>query len=164
MSDYNSLVINVKKDRLPGVPNEWVDFSNQIKSLTRDIVTPPLNQGGDLASVVSGMPTVFARANLFKNALQYTNDIASEESGLMDFYNNLISEWRGIIAAIALDYPRIKVERIFLHYSDGEDLRNTKNVYEPKGAFGNALFERRPLWSLQGNVPVEQNHPFIDVI
>lgn len=164
MAEYNSLVITVEKDRPAGKPNDWTDFSNQIKSLTRDIKTPPLNDSSDLSAVVSGMPTVFARANLFKNALQYTNDATSEDSGLLNFYGNLISEWRGIIAAIALDYTRIKVERIYLRYSDGADIINTKNVYEPKGAFGNALFDRRPLWSQQGNVPEDQNYPFVDVI
>lgn len=168
MADYKAIVIDVKeKSRPNGVEEQWADITTHMPILTRDIITPALDKSSDLTSVVSGMPTVFARANLFKLAIDYIQEPAesSEKAeGLMNFYSNLVDEWRGFIACLALDYTRIEVRRISLKYSDGKDFANTANIYEPKGAFGNALFERKQLWSLQGVASNEDSSPFIDVI
>ena len=110
------------------------------------------------------MPSVFSRANLFKLALDYISDEKEKTDGLLKFYESLIDEWRGLIACIALDYPNISVERIALTYTDGRQIDSTSNLYEPKGAFGNALFERKPLWALQGSSENTRTEPFIDVI
>jgi hypothetical protein len=45
----------------------------------------------DIGAIVSGMPTVYARANLFRNALDNVSDKDAEASGLMLFYKNLIT-------------------------------------------------------------------------
>ncbi|MBK8627932.1 MAG: hypothetical protein IPN86_20930 [Saprospiraceae bacterium] len=74
----------------------------------------------DIGAIVSGMPTVYARANLFKNALDNVTDKDAEASGLMLFYKNLINEWRGLISCIALNYKDIEIQRLRLQYSDGK--------------------------------------------
>ena len=78
----------------------------------------------------------------------------------------LSSEWRGFIACIALDYSRMKTERVDLVYSDGKDTKDTSNIYEPKGTFGNMLFHRKPLWCLKDEDTDEAHRgiPFIDII
>lgn len=171
MPDYKAIVIDVEPKSTPqGVADKWEDVTQHMPILTRDIKTPALDTESDLTSVVSGMPTVFARSNLFKLAIDYVQNPAQQgekpgTGGLINFYNNLVDEWRGFIACIALDYSKIKVHRIKLEYSDGKDISETeKNLYEPKGAFGNMLFSRKELWMLQGQSAVNNKVPFIDVI
>lgn len=168
MANYKAIVIDVKPKSTPnGREQEWTDVTTHMPILTRDIKTPALDSKSDLTSVVSGMPTVFARANLFKLAIDYVDTPESEREeadGLLNFYKNLVDEWRGFIACIALDYTRISVRRIRLGYSDGKSIAETKNIYEPKGAFGNVLFERRKLWMEQGTAVTVDAEPFIDVI
>ena len=149
MAVFESLVIGVKSQSKPaGKPQEWAPLGN-MATFTKDILTPTLAKGADMSAIVSGIPTIYARINLFKNAISYIQDIRgaenSENDGLMKFYVDLVSEWRGFLACLAFDYKNIRVDRIELAYSDGEDIAGTNNIYEPKGAFGNMLFERKPL-------------------
>jgi hypothetical protein len=171
MTKLKPLVIKVNENSVPnGDPYKWNNISEQIESFTRDIITPDLNISKDgkananIAPIVSGMPTIFARANLFKLAIDYPKDSNGTSSGLLDFYSTLVDEWRGLIACIALDYANIEVERIYLTYSDNKRVKDTGNIYEPKGAFGNLLFDKKPLWCEQNQNNNEENEPFIDVI
>jgi hypothetical protein len=82
----------------------------------------------------------------------------------MLFYKNLINEWRGLISCIALNYKDIEIQRLRLQYSDGKSIFETENIYEPLGAFGNMLFERKPLWCDQTLATNDEKIPFIDVI
>lgn len=149
MAEYKSIVIKVKDKSIPpGLANEWSDVTTHMPILTRDIKTPALDAKSDLTAVVSGMPTIFARANLFRLAIDYVGAITpktDESEGLLNYYKNLVDEWRGFIACIALDYTLIEVRRIKLAYSDKKSFDQTSNIYEPKGAFGRVLFERAPL-------------------
>ena len=165
-----ALAIKVKPTaEPPGVEYKW-DRIPQINRFTQDIVIPEIAAEKDgtskvnIGTIVSGMPTVFARANLFKKAIENVTDKNAETSGLMLLYKSLFYEWRGLIACLALNYKDLNVERIYLQYSDGKDLMTTKNVYEPIGAFGNVLFERKPLWCDQGLSSNSEKIPFIDVI
>ncbi len=168
MAEYKAIVIKVKDRSVPqGVGNEWSDVTTHMPILTRDIKTPALDAKSDLTAVVSGMPTIFARANLFRLAIDYVGapeTKTDENDGLLNYYKNLVDEWRGFIACIALDYTLIDVRRIKLTYSDNKPFDQTTNIYEPKGAFGRVLFERAPLWSEHGNDVENRDIPFIDVI
>jgi hypothetical protein len=158
------------KSNPPGKSEYKWDIIPEIDNFTKNIVIPELGieKDGtakvDIGAIVSGMPTVFARANLFRNALDNVTDKSAEVSGLMLFYKSLIDEWRGFIACIALNYKDIKIERLNLQYSDGKNILETENIYEPLGAFGNMLFERKPLWCDQTLSSNEEKIPFIDVI
>lgn len=164
------LVIKVQPKSIPnGVAGKWNDISKQMPTFTRDIITPDIGgkdgqNAGNIGAIVSGMPSIFARANLFKLALNYISDKNAEVSGLMGFYKSLTDEWRGFIACLALDYANVKAERIYLQYTDKKNISETANIYEPKGAFGNMLFEKKPLWCDQGLPKNEERIPFIDVI
>ncbi|MBP5327060.1 MAG: hypothetical protein J6Y98_04005 [Bacteroidales bacterium] len=167
--NIKSLVIKVKDESIPkGASFKWHDFTASMEVFTRDIITPPIGDGSDSSSVnigavVSGMPTAFARANLFKLALDYV-DNNELDSGILAYYKMLVSEWRGFIGCMALDYANVRAERIYLKYSDGNSIAETHNIYEPKGAFGNVLFERRDLWCDQNASENAEKTPFIDVI
>lgn len=158
------------KSNPPGKSEYKWDVIPEIDNFTRGIVIPELGieKDGlakvDIGAIVSGMPTVYARANLFRNALDNVTDKNAESSGLMLFYKNLINEWRGLISCIALNYKDIEIQRLRLQYSDGKNIFETENIYEPLGAFGNMLFERKPLWCDQTLASNDEKIPFIDVI
>ena len=146
----------------PASEYSWAKIG-EINTFTKQIITPSIGEEGssNIGSVISGMPTVFARANMFRNAFDNVSDQNMSGDNLNGFYKQLIDEWKGLITCIALNQEKITVKRISLTYSDGEDKGSTINMYEPKGSFGNMLFERKPLWS-DPNVP--DSKPFIDVI
>lgn len=165
MADSKPLVISVQPKSVPtGGPNEWRDMTAQIHVFTRDIITPDITSDADVAAMVSGIPTVFARANMFNTALSYSSSIKGSTSALNQYYLGLVDEWRGAIACIALDSNAIDVRTIELGYSDGKDYKDTANIYEPKGAFGNMLFERKQAWCSQKSSQNEKVLPFINVI
>lgn len=165
MADCKPLVISVQPKSVPnGGPNEWRDMTAQIHVFTRDIITPDITSDADVTAMVSGIPTVFARANMFNTALSYSNSIKGNTSALNQYYLGLVDEWRGAIACIALDSNAIDVRTIELGYSDGKDYKDTANIYEPKGAFGNMLFERKQAWCSQKVSQNEKVVPFINVI
>ncbi|MFA7081512.1 MAG: hypothetical protein WC135_02760 [Bacteroidales bacterium] len=153
-----------------GIEYKWDSLTSRMPSFTKSIITPAISVDKDgrsevnIGAIVSGMPTVFARANMFINALNTVTDKSANADGLLGFYKSLVDEWRGFIACIAFDYSELTVRRIYLSYSDGKKIIDTNNIYEPKGAFGNVLFERKPLWSDQTSAGNTDNYPFIDVI
>lgn len=158
------LVIDVvSRTALNGVLDKWEPIGN-IQAFTRDIITPELDENADKSAIVSGIPTVFARANMFSLALSYSGDsMANTSKGLITYYDDLIDEWKGLIACIALDSGKLTIKRIDLTYSDGKSIDKTGNLYETKGAFGNMLFNRESLWTEHTGEPGEQT-PFINVI
>lgn len=165
-----ALVIKVKPAAVPqGVEYAW-DKIPQLEVFTKNILIPDIaidqqgNSTVNIGSIVSGMPTVFARAGLFDNALNNVQDKDADVSGLMLFYKSLISEWKGLISCIALNYKDLAIQRVSLGYSDGKSIHETDNLFEAKGAFGNALFERRPLWCGLSAADNADHVPFIDVI
>ena len=172
MSDkrIKALAIKVHPKTEPnGVEFAW-DKIPQLEVFTKNILIPEIavdkegNSSVNIGTIVSGIPSVFARANLFKGALDNIQDKDAEAAGLMLFYKSLISEWKGFISCIALNYKDIEVSRVHLAYTDGNQLINTANIYEPVGAFGNMLFERQPLWCDQSLANNADKIPFIDVI
>lgn len=166
MPDIKALVINVKpRSQQQGAAGQWQDLTSSIQAFTRDIETPSIQDGVDVSAIVSGVPTVFARADLFNHALNEIQTIRKDASvGLNQYYVNLVDEWRGLIACIALNNTAIEIRRITLAYSDGKDMKTTENMYEPKGAFGNMLMNDRSLWTEQGKAKNAQVQPFLYLI
>ena len=166
MPDIKALVIDVKpRSQQQGAAGQWQDLTLNIQAFTRDIETPSIQDGVDVSAIVSGVPTVFARADLFSHALNEIQTIRKDASiGLNQYYINLVDEWRGLIACIALNNTAIEVRRITLAYSDGKDIKTTDNMYEPKGAFGNMLMNDRSLWTEQGKAKNDQAQPFLYII
>ena len=166
MPDIKALVIDVKpSSQQQGAAGQWQDLTSNIQAFTRDIETPSIQDGVDVSAIVSGVPTVFARADLFCHALNEIQTIRKDASiGLNQYYINLVDEWRGLIACIALNNTAIEVRRITLAYSDGKDIKTTDNMYEPKGAFGNMLMNDRSLWTEQGKAKNDQAQPFLYII
>lgn len=161
-----TLTIDVIKDAIPsGSLDNWAPLGNTTVFI-KNIITPQLSKNTNVGQLVSGIPTAFARVDLFKTALDHvsTSGKTTDTTNLVGYYSQLVEEWKGLIACMALDYAHISVRRIDLTYSDGKPLATTQNVYEPKGAFGNMLLKRTKRWcdqNLPANVP---SVPYINVI
>ena len=160
------LVIDVDSNsQQSGTLNKWEPLGNT-GDFIKKIITPPLEKGTNIAQLVSGIPSAFARVNLFRTALDSSDDsIKTDDAGsLISLYTELVNEWRGLIACIALDNTQMSVKCIDLVYSDKKPIEQTENVYEPKGAFGNMLLKRRDLWCKQNLNNNDEKIPFIHVI
>lgn len=161
-----SLVTDVRSNVPNGSQDKWNVLGN-ITDFINSITTPALSEHADMGTIVSGFPTAFARVDLFRAAFDAMNADrrnVTTEKNLMSYYQELVDEWRGFLACIALDYPNIRVKKINLVYSDGQKITNTNNIYEPAGAFGNMLLERRDRWREQGKAQNEDNPPFLNLI
>lgn len=159
------LVIDVQQNcQAPSDLNKW-RFLEQQEKFINSIETPAIdNETADVGAVVSGIPTVFARVNMFRSAIAaVTNNLVKEDSNLGKTYNLIVDEWKGLISAIAIDHAIISVRRINMKYSR-EDSDTRFNLYEPKGAFGNMLMEGRKKWCNQTIGDPLSDVPFIDVI
>jgi hypothetical protein len=161
-----SLVIK-SKSTPPAKAHKWEKIEN-INNFTRNIQTQSFGDAesedlSKLGSVISGMPTVFARSNMFHLALQNVQDKNQANTGLMAFYESLIGEWRGLITCIALNPDKITIKRIDLSYSGGQNISSVSEdkLYEPKGSFGSMVFDRAEIWS---NPNDDKPSPFLDVI
>lgn len=161
-----ALTIDVNTSAIPsGSLNNWSPLGNT-SVFIKNIITPQLNDRINVGHLVSGIPTAFARVDLFKTALDHVanNGTVGITNNLVGYYSQLVDEWRGLIACMALDYAHISVRRIDLTYSDGKEVSETANVYEPKGAFGNMLLRRKNRWCDQNLNDNQSAVPFINVI
>lgn len=113
-----------------------------------------------LNALISGVPSPWARAKLFKYALDTINNPNPniDNGGLLDFYQILHGEWRGLLATIALYPDRIKFSTPVTMNVKGED-------YDIASAFGRMLFDDKDVWSNQEALAVNPDEqPFIHLI
>ena len=161
------LVITTRAAQAAGSEYIWNKLQNP-EVFISGIVTQEVNieNSEELNKLISGIPTPFARPSMFKYAINYVGQAGDELTGLMSFYNTLQNEWKGLVACIALDNQPITVEKIKLDYSDGKSLEESSNIYEPKGALGNMLFDDKVLWCDQQEQldTTKKSAPFIYVI
>ena len=169
--DTKALIIDTSNNGLQGTLGSWQDATTSMGLVTPNIVTPDVQDSDEegtasIAAAISGMPTPFARPTLFARALASQNNGLDISSGLVKYYASLVDEWRGLIACLALDAGngKITVDTIELAYSDGKEVWQTENVYEPKGAFGNMLLEKRNLWCDQNAASMIHAKPRISII
>ena len=166
MADKPLVIDTADNGKLSSDLNSW-HYIDQQERFISSIETSTINEeGADVGTIVSGIPTVFARVNLFRSAIAAcANPSRVNGSGnLQVYYNQLASEWKGLIAAIACDYPNFNVRRVNMQYSDGKNAETTANIYEPKGAFGNMLMVGKNLWCNQVKGDASSTVPFIDII
>ena len=158
MSDLKPLVI--KSGGAPPASKQYTwEILQQMPNFIDQIESKAVSEeDGDiskLGTVISGMPSVYARANMFPIALKKSKNKSSKNQGLVKFFESLVSEWRGLIACIALNNKKITIKRI--------NLKSEENsfIYDVPGSFGNMLFESHKLWS---DHKVDDGPAFIDVI
>lgn len=149
MPNYKPLFIpnpNIPKDDSPG---KWHQFQ-QLNAYIQGIQTIDIDTNSvSIQDVISGVPNPWARARIFQYAFHYTSNSVYEadRSGLIDYYEYLLQEWRGFLALLALGANRITVsEPIFLE----PELKASNDLFEIKSALGRMLFEDQDLWYIEG--------------
>lgn len=158
-TDKKALIIKTKRGtETPAELETWTKLGG-VDKLISDIDAGEVTSA-NMEAIVTGIPSIFARAHMFRSAMTNRRGQDNTNNGLTAYYEQLLSEWKGFIACIALDNSHLKVSPIRLAYSDNKDVENTSNIYEPKGAFGTMLFESRKKWS-RGRLP--ENDPDKDV-
>lgn len=95
-----------------GTQGEWNEL-NMANSYIQGIQTGDILgnvNAQTLSALISGVPSPWARAKLFKYALDTINNPNPnvDNGGLLNFYEILHGEWRGLLATIALYPDRIR--------------------------------------------------------
>lgn len=134
---------------------------DQIKPFIQGIIAGDLDINQVSSTLISGVPTPWARAKLFWFAFDYLQrqDANITTSGLIDFYGILRDEWKGIIALIALFPDRISFsEPIYMNPKEN-------NLYELSSAFGRMLLDDADIWTDQQKMQRNPDElPFVQLL
>lgn len=157
-----ALLIKSYTDLTTGTPGCWNELG-MATSYIQGIQTGQIDgnaAAANLKALISGVPTPWARAKLFKFAMDTKAhpDPNIGQSGLTQYYDSLLGEWRGLIALLALHSDRMTFSAPL-----AMDTRGTR--YDIAPAFGRMLFSERDIWCDQDALakdPDEQ--PFIQLI
>ncbi len=145
-----------------GTQGQWNDL-NMATSYIQGIQTGEIlenNTADKIAALISGVPTPWARAKLFKFAFDTlaNPDPNINNSGLLQFYTILLAEWKGIIALMALYPDRIRFSAPVIMNVMGDD-------YSIASAFGRMLFNDKDIWSNQDELSSNPDaQPYIHLI
>jgi hypothetical protein len=117
---------------------------DQIKPFIQGIITGDLDINQVSSTLISGVPTPWARAKLFWFAFDYLQrqDANITTSGLIEFYSILRDEWKGLIALIALYPDRVS-------FSEPVYMNPKNDLSEISGAFGRMLLDDADIWTDQ---------------
>ena len=157
-----ALLIKSYTNITTGTQGQWNEL-NMASSYIQGIETGKILEGltaDKLGALISGVPTPWARAKLFKFALQTlaTPDPNIDISGLQQFYELLYGEWKGLLAVIALFPDRIRFSMpVIMNVKGGE--------YDIAAAFGRMLFDDSDVWSNQDKLAKNPDtQPYIHLI
>lgn len=161
-TELSPLVIRTNDLFAPKNEHEWnLIEETEMQNLIQTITTPDLNNEiGLLKKIISGIPSPWARAYVFKYALTYN---VENGSGIYQYLGFIKEEWKALIAALILLRSNIEVKRVELTYVNNQDYTSSDNTFEFRGALGNMLFEDKDLWSI-GSQNTENKKPFLEII
>ena len=157
-----ALLIKSYTDLTTGITGSWNEL-NMASSYIQGIQTGKILDdvtADKIGALISGVPTPWARAKLFKFALATLNtpDPNIGASGLTQYYEMLHGEWRGLIALLALHSDRIRFSNPVVMNVKGED-------YDIASAFGRMLFNDKDIWSNQDSLERDPDaQPYIQLI
>lgn len=157
-----ALLIKSYTTKTTGVQGKWNELDDA-PSYIQGIETGKILEditAENLSALISGVPTPWARAKLFKFAMQTlsTPDPNIDQAGLNQFYELLYGEWKGLVAVIALYPDRIRFSSPISMNVKGAD-------YNIASAFGRMLFEDKDLWSNPEALSKDpDSQPFIQLI
>lgn len=145
-----------------GTSGKWNDLnmaSSYIQGIQTGKILDDVN-ADKIASLISGVPTPWARAKLFKFAFDTLSnpDPAITNSGLTQYYEMLLGEWKGLITVMALHSDRIRFSKPVMMNAKGGD-------YDIASAFGRMLFNDKDIWSNQELLSKDPDtQPYIQLI
>jgi len=124
------------------VQGKWYNLDNDTKTFIQGIDTGKLNIAEVSSALISGVPTSWARAKLFWFAMDYLRapNPNAAASGLIQFYESLIAEWKGLIALMALYQDRVSFSEPIYMNPKGKDISD---------AFGRMLLDDADFWADQ---------------
>lgn len=146
-----------------GATGVWNNIDNIASAYIKGIQTGKLLDtinAQTLQALISGVPSPWARAKLFKYALDcFGNPVtAAANGGLNQYYHILAGEWKGLLAVMALFPGRIT-------FSAPLSLNTNGGQYDIASAFGRMLFEDADIWSNQNDLTKNPGaQPFIQLI
>ena len=157
-----ALLIRSYEEKKGGEQGKWNKL-DQTPSYIQGIETGKIldDMSADkLGALISGVPTPWARAKLFRFALQTlsTPDPNINQAGLLQFYKLLHGEWQGLLAVMALYPDRIRISKpVYMDVRGGD--------YSIAAAFGRMLFEESDLWCNQDELLKSPDaQPYIQLI
>ena len=158
-----ALLISSSVQSPNGASGAWNNINNIASAYIKGIQTGNLLNtinAQTLQALISGVPSPWARAKLFKYALDCLGNpaTAASNSGLNQYYKILVGEWKGLLAVMALYPGRIT-------FSAPLSLSANGNLYDIASAFGRMLFEDADIWSNQSDLAQNPGtQPFIQLI
>jgi hypothetical protein len=158
-----ALLIQSYTELINGVQGSWNQL-NMATSYIQGIQTGDILgtvNAATLSALISGVPSPWARAKLFKYALDTLsnpNPNINNDGGLTNFYQILHGEWRGLLAVIALYPDRIRFSNPVVMDTRGAD-------YCISATFGRMLFDDKDVWSNQEELVRNPDaQPFVQLI
>src|SRR5574344_801826 len=145
-----------------GTQGNWNDL-NMASSYIQGIQTGKILEdvsADKIAALISGVPTPWARARLFKFALDTLAcpDPNISNSGLTQYYEMLHGEWRGLFTLMALHSDRIRISKPITMNANGVDC-------DIAAAFGRMLFNDKDIWSDQDQLSKNPDaQPYIQLV
>jgi len=133
---------------------------DQIKPFIQGIVAGDLDINQVSSTLISGVPSPWARVKLFWFAFDYLQrqDANIDTSGLIEFYGVLRDEWKGLLALVALYPDRVS-------FSEPVYLDDKSELYSLSGAFGRMLLDDKDFWTnLQKKQTNPDEQPFIQLV
>lgn len=117
---------------------------DQIKPFIQGIIAGDLDINQVSSTLISGVPTPWARVKLFWFALDYLQrqDANIATSGLIEFYSILRDEWKGLLALVALFPDRIS-------FSQPIYMDKKSDLFEITSGFGRMLLDDADFWTDQ---------------
>lgn len=155
-----------KSKFLPPANNmdNWETFGTLIQRHIAEIDTIKFTKDqnrSEINKIVSGIPNPFARLNIFVYALLSTNTQTQIDTGLFQFYESILEEWKGLVSSFILDSQNIETKIITLP-------TNTLNYefYNLTNNLSKFLFDKIELYEDQTLVrsPARDKEPKIEII
>lgn len=150
----------VDKTGSRGVWNELDDTYSYIQGIRTSQIGDGNMQAEIFASLISGLPSPWARVKLFEFALSSLSspDPNIDRAGLLQVYEGIHAEWRGLIALIALYSDRISFSSpVYMDYRG--------QAYDIAASMGRMLFDERDVWSNQDDLDRNKAaRPFLHLI
>lgn len=139
---------------------KWYNLDDDTVNFIQGIVTGDLDENQISNTLVTGVPSPWARPKLFSFAFTYatSNNPNIKQSGLINYFRGLVNEWKGLLAMVALFPDRVS-------FSEPVYMNPNSNLFDISGAFGRMLLGDEDIWTDQQKKQTNPNElPYIQLI
>ncbi|MDR1720778.1 MAG: hypothetical protein LBR67_11800, partial [Dysgonamonadaceae bacterium] len=139
---------------------KWYNLEDDIVPFIQGIVTGDLDESQISSTLITGIPTPWARAKIYSFAFQYvtSKDPNIQQSGLINFFKGLVNEWKGLLALVALYPDRVS-------FSEPIYMNPNSNLFDLAGGFGRMLLDDADIWTDQQKAQTNRDElPYIQLV